>query len=56
MIGKAISETKRIVRLARKPKASEYTESVKICGAGIFIIGFVGFVLFLVFQTIQRGF
>ncbi len=56
MIGKAISETRRIFRLARKPRGSEYMESVKICGAGIVIIGFVGFVLFLVFQTIQRGF
>jgi protein transport protein SEC61 subunit gamma and related proteins len=56
MIAKAISETRRILRLTRKPKWSEYNESVKVCGAGIVIIGFVGFMIFLVFQVLQRGF
>ncbi|MFH1054531.1 MAG: protein translocase SEC61 complex subunit gamma [Candidatus Altiarchaeota archaeon] len=55
MIAKAISETRRILRLTRKPKPSEYNESIKICGAGIAIIGFVGFAIFLIFQVLQRG-
>jgi protein transport protein SEC61 subunit gamma and related proteins len=54
MIGKAISETRRILRLTRKPKGSEYSDSIKICGAGILLIGAVGFVIFLIFQTLQR--
>jgi protein translocase SEC61 complex gamma subunit len=56
MIARAISETRRIIRLARKPKWSEYNESVKVCGAGIIIIGAIGFAIFLVFQIAQRGF
>jgi len=55
MIGKAISETRRILRLTRKPKWSEYNETVKVCGAGIVLIGFIGFVIFLAFQLMQRG-
>jgi protein transport protein SEC61 subunit gamma and related proteins len=55
MIAKAISETKRILRLTRKPRKSEYVDSIKVCGAGIVIIGAVGFVIFLVFQGINRS-
>ncbi|MFH0862611.1 MAG: protein translocase SEC61 complex subunit gamma [Candidatus Altiarchaeota archaeon] len=50
---RAISETRRILRLTRKPKRSEYTESVKICGAGILITGTIGFIIFLIFQYFQ---
>ena len=55
MIARAISETRRILRLTRKPKKSEYGESIKICGAGIIIIGTIGFLIFLMFQILQRG-
>ena len=55
MIARAISETRRILRLTRKPKWAEFNETMKICGAGIVIIGFIGFVIFLIFQVIQRA-
>jgi protein transport protein SEC61 subunit gamma and related proteins len=51
----AISETRRIMRLTRKPKRSEYEESIKVCGAGIIIIGAIGFIIFLLFQLLQRS-
>ena len=54
-VASAISETRRILRLTRKPKRSEYEESIKICGAGILIIGAIGFVIFLLFQLFQRS-
>jgi protein transport protein SEC61 subunit gamma and related proteins len=54
MISKAISETRRILRLTRKPKWTEYNETLKVCGAGIVIIGFIGFAIFLLFQVMQR--
>jgi len=54
MIAKAISETRRILRLTRKPKKSEFNESLKVCGAGIIIIGFLGFIIFLVFKYAER--
>ena len=55
MLSNAISETRRILRLTRKPKWSEFNETLKICGAGIVIIGFIGFIIFLAFQVMQRG-
>jgi protein transport protein SEC61 subunit gamma and related proteins len=53
-VPRALSETRRILRLTSKPKKSEYTESIKVCGAGILIIGSIGFVIFLIFQYLQR--
>lgn len=52
MIAKAISETRRILRLTRKPRRSEYSESIKICGAGIIIIGSIGFTIFMLFHIL----
>ena len=46
----AISETRRILRLTRKPKKSEFSETSKICGAGMLICGFLGFIIFVVFK------
>ncbi|MFH1721169.1 MAG: protein translocase SEC61 complex subunit gamma [Candidatus Altiarchaeota archaeon] len=45
---KAYSETRRILRLTRKPKKSEYTETARITGLGIIAIGFLGFVVFFI--------
>jgi protein translocase SEC61 complex gamma subunit len=55
MIAHAISETRRILRLTRKPRMEEYMESVKICGTGIAIIGVVGFVIFIGFQLLNKA-
>ena len=52
MIAKAISETRRILRLTRKPKRSEFNETVKVCGIGIVIIGSIGFIIFLIFKIL----
>jgi len=50
MIAKAISDTRRILRLTRKPKQSEFTETSKICGVGMAVCGFLGFIIFVIFK------
>lgn len=50
---KAYRETRRIFRLTRKPKRFEFNETAKITGIGILIIGFIGFIIFLVSQLIR---
>ena len=55
MIAKAISETRRILRLTRKPKWSEFNETSKICGIGILITGFLGFIIFLLFKLAEQS-
>jgi len=44
----AYKETKRIIRLTRKPRPSEYNETAKITGLGVIAIGLLGFIIFVV--------
>jgi protein transport protein SEC61 subunit gamma-like protein len=50
---KAYTETRRILRLTRKPKRSEYNETAKITGLGMILIGFIGFIIFLISQILR---
>ena len=47
-----IKDSKRVLKVARKPDASEYVEFVKITSLGILIIGVIGFVIVLIGQLI----
>ena len=40
-------ETRRIIRLTRKPRGSEFNETAKITGLGTVLIGVLGFVIFV---------
>jgi protein transport protein SEC61 subunit gamma-like protein len=44
----AYKETKRIIRLTRKPRQSEYNETAKITGLGVVAIGLLGFIIFVI--------
>jgi protein transport protein SEC61 subunit gamma-like protein len=51
LIGKLkgfLSDVKRILVLTRKPKRSEFNEIVKVTGAGIILMGFIGFVILFI--------
>ncbi|MFZ2456768.1 MAG: protein translocase SEC61 complex subunit gamma [Candidatus Altiarchaeia archaeon] len=48
----AIKETRRILRLTRKPRGTEFNETAKITGLGMVFIGALGFILFIVFQLL----
>lgn len=50
-----LKEATRIMRLTRKPKQTEYSDVAKITGLGIFVIGLIGFIIFLISQIIRRG-
>jgi protein transport protein SEC61 subunit gamma-like protein len=52
-IVKAYTETRRILRLSRKPKSAEFNETAKITGLGMILIGLLGFIVFLVSQLIR---
>lgn len=51
-IKKVYSETRRIIILTRKPRKSEFNEIVKVTGAGIILMGFLGFVILLIARSI----
>ena len=42
---KFITESKRVLRIAKKPTKEEYWTITKVSGLGLLIIGFAGFLL-----------
>jgi len=47
------SEYKRVIIVSRKPDIEELSKISKISGIGILVIGFLGFVIQLIFQLIK---
>jgi protein transport protein SEC61 subunit gamma and related proteins len=48
----AYKETRRIIRLTRKPRTSEYNETAKITGLGTIAIGLLGFIIFVIVKLV----
>ena len=49
---KFVKDSKRVLKVARKPDKEEYFDLVKITALGILIIGAVGFVIVIIGQLI----
>ena len=47
-----LTESWRVLRITKKPDAAEFKTVVKISGAGMLIIGLIGFVIQLVKELI----
>ncbi|ESP89910.1 protein translocase SEC61 complex subunit gamma [Candidatus Halobonum tyrrellensis] len=43
----------RVLKLASTPAWGEFSQIAKIAGAGIFLVGFLGFVIFVVMTLLQ---
>jgi len=46
----------RVIKMARKPTNDEYVKTVIVTGAGMAIIGGLGFLIYLVWTTIPGWF
>ena len=44
--------TKRVMKLARKPTLKEFRMITRICVLGVVVIGFIGYVIQMLFQFI----
>ena len=44
-----LREYRRVLQIARKPGKEEFVSSSKICTMGIFVIGLIGFAIFVAF-------
>lgn len=51
-IRRMLGEVRRIIVLTRKPKRSEFNEIVKVTGAGIILMGFIGFVILFISRVL----
>ncbi|MBI2084990.1 MAG: protein translocase SEC61 complex subunit gamma [Candidatus Aenigmarchaeota archaeon] len=47
-----LSQYLRVISVSRKPDKEEFWSSAKVCGAGILIIGVVGFVIYVLFRIV----
>lgn len=47
-----LKEYKRIIILAKKPSLEDYIEDLKISLIGIAIIGFIGFLILIIFAIL----
>ncbi|MBQ9024987.1 MAG: protein translocase SEC61 complex subunit gamma [Methanobrevibacter sp.] len=47
-----VKDSKRVLKVSRKPDRSEYFDLAKITALGVLIIGVIGFVIVLVGQLI----
>ena len=41
----------RIIRMARKPTPQEFKQTSIICGIGLFVLGFIGFVMLIMMDS-----
>lgn len=46
-ITRALKEYRRVLKITRKPDREEFTMSAKVTGAGILIIGAIGFLIYV---------
>lgn len=49
-----LGEYTRVLKLTRKPTKEEFIVIAKVAGAGILLIGFIGFIIYL-FMTLMPG-
>ncbi|PXF23113.1 MAG: protein translocase SEC61 complex subunit gamma [Methanobacteriota archaeon] len=42
--------------MARKPTKMEFRQTIWVCGIGMFILGFVGFIILLAMDTVLPKF
>ncbi len=49
-----LGEYLRVLKLTRKPTREEFTVIAKVAGAGILLVGFIGFIIYLLI-TVMPG-
>ncbi|MBW6517592.1 MAG: protein translocase SEC61 complex subunit gamma [ANME-2 cluster archaeon] len=49
-----LSEYTRILKLTRKPTREEFTMIAKVSGAGILIIGLIGFIIYFFLTEVPK--
>lgn len=47
-----ITQYKRVIDVSRKPDREEFTSSAKVAAIGILLMGFVGFIIYMVYFLI----
>ena len=46
----------RIIKMARKPSSLEFRQACIVCGIGMFVLGFIGFVMLVLMDNVLPSF
>lgn len=52
---KTISDMKRVWKVTKKPTKKDYFMTVKVVAIGFLIIGLIGFLMEILWQTVLKG-
>lgn len=47
-IRETLTRYKRVLMIARKPDSKELKDTAKVCGIGILLVGFIGFIFYII--------
>ena len=50
-----LGEYVRVLKLTRKPTREEFTVIAKVAGAGILLVGLIGFVIYLLITVLPKS-
>ncbi|VVB95902.1 Protein translocase subunit SecE [uncultured archaeon] len=50
-----LGEYIRVLKLTRKPTREEFNVIAKVAGAGILLVGFIGFVIYLLITVLPKS-
>jgi protein transport protein SEC61 subunit gamma-like protein len=50
-----LGEYLRVLKLTRKPTREEFTVIAKVAGAGILLVGFIGFIIYLLITVLPKS-
>ncbi len=51
-----LSEYVRVLKLTRKPSKEEFSVIAKVAGAGILLVGFIGFIIYILITVVPGRF
>ena len=53
-VGKILKSYLRLLKLTKKPSREEFLMIAKVAGAGIVLIGFVGFIIYVLLTEVPK--
>ncbi|HID26665.1 MAG TPA: protein translocase SEC61 complex subunit gamma [Methanosarcinales archaeon] len=54
IINRKLDEYTRVFKMTRKPSKDEFSATAKVAGAGILLIGLIGFIIYFLFTELPK--
>jgi protein transport protein SEC61 subunit gamma-like protein len=53
-VGQVLKSYLRVLKLSKKPSREEFSMISKVAGAGILVVGFVGFIIYVLLTEVPK--